>query len=135
MAVVTYSNDEYQQAVVDFGRILNQYYDIASKTQKMAKLVGSRIDDAHDYAESIEELDDAQDKIETWEVVAQNIATNVSNVQSTITDLVAEANSSNDNIIKGLKNLQKMLTKTGQGLELGSKQVEQAAIAAENALS
>ena len=32
MAVVTYSNDEYQQAVVDFGRILNQYYDIASKT-------------------------------------------------------------------------------------------------------
>jgi len=36
----------------------------------MAKLVGSRIDDAHDYAESIEELDDAQDKIETWEVVA-----------------------------------------------------------------
>jgi len=56
-------------------------------------------------------------------------------VQSTVTDLVAEANSSNDNIIKGLKNLQKMLTKTGQGLELGSKQVEREAIAAENALS
>jgi len=40
------------------------------RPKKMAKLVGSRIDDAHDYAESIEELDDAQDKIETWEVVA-----------------------------------------------------------------
>jgi len=135
MSIVTYSAEEYQQAVVDFGRILNQYYDIASKTQSMAKLVGSRIQDAHDYAESIEELDDAGDKIDTWEVVAENIEKNVENVKASIQDLHNEAVLSNENIVKGLRNLQQMLGKTGRGLELGNKQVEQAAIDAENALS
>jgi len=32
--------------------------------------------DAAEYAESIEELDDRQDKIDTWEVVINNITKN-----------------------------------------------------------
>jgi len=105
MSIVTYAAPEFNAAVADFAKVLNQYYAIAQTSESIAKLTGMSIEDAADYAESIEELDDAEDRIDTWDVVVKNIATNVTNVQEKVGVIADEANSSNANIMKALGNL------------------------------
>lgn len=105
MSIVTYAAPEFNAAVVDFAKVLNQYYAIAQTSDSIAKLTAMSIEDAADYAESIEELDDAQDRIDTWDVVVKNIASNATNVQEKVDVIFNEATSSNANIMKALGGL------------------------------
>ena len=131
MSIVKYSEVEYRQAVTDFANILNQYVNIAEKSRTIARLTKMSIVDAAEYAESIEELDDVQDKIDTWEVVVNNIAKNSKTVQAKVAEIADEANSTVDNIVTAKNNMAAMMGKTKQGLEMGEKRVQQAALTAQ----
>jgi hypothetical protein len=75
--------------------------------------------DAAEYAESIEELDDRQDKIDTWEVVVNNITKNSEAVKAKVGEIADDANATVDSIVEAKNHMAAMMTKTKTGLAMG----------------
>jgi hypothetical protein len=70
-----YASSQFTEAITNMNRLVQNSYEMGQKAKSFGGRTYSAIDNADMWIESLEELEDKEDFIETWNVIIKGLAT------------------------------------------------------------
>jgi len=111
-----YSSAQFTEAITNMNRLIANAYEIGQKAKSFGGRAYSAIDNAGMWIESLEELEDKEDFIETWDVIIDGLAKARKQAIDHLGEIQAMKNGATQDIESAIRNVQSMGNEVTAGM-------------------